>query len=164
MGMLFLLCLPIRLLAQESKSVSVQISKTGEIGRDTTRYEAIIANNSDTPICVLYSVFLKFHTAIPQALPLYTVANSKEIYSLHYSSVDTSYNFERPLYFGECLLPHQTAHLDIQIKNSYKEKMLSFEYFYVLDFCYNTFSKEMSRAAIWYNKYHRLEYLAAIPK
>ena len=149
------------LLAQNVKKLKVL-----SIQKDSCcTYEIAVKNESDSIVCMLHSLFIDLTTGAPQGVALYQKTEYQNSYSLHYSFKDTLYDFDPIPYKGEWLLPYQTLQFKIRIAPvEGKQKYLSFECFYLNDFCYRDLMKEMRHVGLWYTKYNRVEKRIELPK
>jgi hypothetical protein len=133
----------------------------------TDLYTVTIKNISDTPVCILHSIFINLFYDPPQQLADYKKVNSTELYSLDYAARDTSIDYEGPIdnLNGEVILPLQEIKFRLLIPDSNKDKKLQFEYVRIVHFCYPEFKNEIFKdATTWHRKYKKRTQIIELAK
>jgi len=127
-------------------------------------YKITLRNFTKSPVCVLHSIFINLFNSAPQQLALYN--KNDQFYSLSYSANDTLYDYEGPIinFNGEIILPLQQIEFKISVPFSELSKKLQFDYFFIPDFCYLSFKKDiLKNATKWHRKYKRSKKWVELP-
>jgi hypothetical protein len=126
-------------------------------------YDVKVRNVTGEPVCILHSVFIDLNAGVPQSIVPYNSNKTEEFFGLSYSAKDTTMVFERTLYDGELLMPHQVLNFKVAVPKTEKKKILYYEFIVFPDFCYGKIKEEMKKTATWYNSYVRSKVDVSLP-
>jgi hypothetical protein len=152
--------------SQIGDSLMVTAMKEEKLQDNYSLYTVIMKNVSDTPICILHSIFINLFYEPPQKLAVADKTKSADIYSLEYSARDTLFDYEGSInnFNGEIILPLQEIKFKLLLLRTNKERELKFEYVQIENFCYPEFKNEIFKNATqWYKKYKRIQRIIELP-
>jgi hypothetical protein len=141
---------------QVRDSISFSFSKEKSLEKGNDLYEITIENLKDTPIAILFVPSIKLFYDPPQRLATYTMTDSCQLVSLHYSARELDFDWENknPNYDAETILPYQHITFRVYIPRGGWCTQMIFDYIILRNFCYNDFKQAIFRdAAAWYKDY-----------
>lgn len=154
-------------IGQVKDSIGFVITKAPAIENANDLYDVRMVNFRKDPICVMHSTRINLIYGTPQRLALQKSDKGVDVFSLHYVAEDTliDYEMSNPNYNAEPILPHQEIRFQLLIPVSEHDKMITFEYLVLPEFCYESFEAAIFRnATTWYGGYKKMSLSFALPK
>lgn len=152
--------------SQTTDSLLVTVTKE-KMENGLHLYNVTMKNFSDTPVCILHSIFINLFYDPAQQLAVIHSTSSAEFYSLSYSAKDTTIDYEGPInnFNAEIILPLQEIKFRLLLSStSNKVTSLEFEYARIANLCYPEFKQAIFRDATqWHKKYKRIQRAIALP-
>lgn len=153
---------------QRKDYIIFQIKKdsTAESGFD--RFSVRAYNPSDTPVCIMHSIFINLIEEPPQKLAVFRSNYTQgQLFSLEYTMRDTAIDYEGDIvnFNAEPILPLQDIKFSLLIPKSSVPRRIKMEYLLVPDLCYKDFKKRIfENATNWYFPYKRIKKELVLPE